>query len=106
MITEVRLRLKRKSDAMQGDPTLTDLLLRPTPARLIKQVRGTHTALLGEARWQSAPIGRRDLETLRRKVPFIPNPVDEPLVLWGRGGVHREVRSAGALGFSIEDMVT
>ena len=70
-------------------------------------LRGSRTALLGEARWQSAPLGRRDLETLRRKVPFVPNPVDEPmLVLWGRGGVHPEVRRVGALGFSIEDVVT
>ena len=70
-------------------------------------LRGSRTALLGEARWQSAPLGRRDLEALHRKVPFVPNPVDEPtLVLWGRGGVHPEVRSVGALGFSIEDVVT
>ena len=70
-------------------------------------LRGSRTALLGEARWQAAPLGRRDLEALHRKVPFVPNPVDEPtLVLWGRGGVHPEVRSVGALGFSIEDVVT
>ena len=70
-------------------------------------LRGSRTALLGEARWQAAPLGRRDLEALHRKVPFVPNPVDEPtLVLWGRGGVHPEVRNAGALGFSIEDVVT
>ena len=60
----------------------------------------------GEARWQAAPLGRRDLEALHRKVPFVPNPVDEPtLVLWGRGGVHPEVRNAGTLGFSVEDVV-
>ena len=68
-------------------------------------LRGSHTALLGEARWQSAPLGRRELEALRRKLPFVPSPVDEPtLVLWGRGGVAPEVRRAGALGFSIEDL--
>ena len=68
---------------------------------------GNRTALLGEARWQSAPLGRRDLEALRRKVPYVPNPVDDPtLVLWGRGGVHPEVRRAGALGFSIEAVAT
>ena len=70
-------------------------------------LRGSRTALLGEARWQSAPLGRRDLEALRRKVPFVPSPVDEPtLVLWGRGGIAPEVRRAGAIGFSIEDVVT
>ena len=69
-------------------------------------LRGNRTALLGEARWQSVPLGRRDLEALRRKVPFVPSPVDEPtLVLWGRGGVHPDVRSAGALGFSVEDVM-
>ena len=70
-------------------------------------LRGSRTVLLGEARWQSAPLVRRDLEALRRKVPFVPNPVDEPtLVLWGRGGVAPEVPRAGALGFSVEDVVT
>ena len=69
-------------------------------------LRGSRTVLLGEARWQSAPLGRRDLESLRRKVPSVPNPVDEPtLVLWGRGGVTPEARRAGALGFSIDDVV-
>ena len=69
-------------------------------------LRGSRTALLGEARWQSAPLGRRDLEVLRRTVSFVPNPVDEPtLVLWGRGGVAPEVHRAGALGFSINDVV-
>ena len=68
-------------------------------------LRGSRTALLGEARWQSAPLSRRDLEALRRKIPFVRNPVDEPtLVLWGRGGIDPEVRRAGALGFSIEDV--
>ena len=70
-------------------------------------LRGSRTALLGEARWQAAPLGRRDLEVLRRKVPFVPRPVDEPtLAFWGRGGVDSEVRRAGALGFSVEDLVT
>ena len=69
-------------------------------------LRGSRTALLGEARWQSAPLGRRDLEALRRKVPFVPNPVDDPtLVLWGRGGVTPDVHRAGALGFSVHDVV-
>ena len=70
-------------------------------------LRGSRTALIGEARWQSSPLGTRDQETLRRKVPFVPNPVDEPtLVLWSRGGVAPEVHRAGALGFSINDVVT
>ena len=70
-------------------------------------LRGNRTAILGEARWQAAPLGRRDLEVLHRKVPFVPRPVDEPtLALWGRGGVDPEVRGAGALGFGAEDVVT
>jgi hypothetical protein len=69
-------------------------------------LRGSRTALLGEARWQSAPLGRRDLESLHRKVPFVLDPVDDPtLVLWGRGGVTPDVRRAGAIGFSIDDIV-
>ena len=71
----------------------------------VPALRGSRTLLLGEARWQSAPLGTRDLETLRRQVPFVPNPVDEPtLVLWGRGEVAPEVRRAGAWGFSVEDV--
>ena len=70
-------------------------------------LQGSRTALLGEARWQSAPLGRHDREVLRRKVPCVPNPVDEPtLVLWGRGGVAPEVRHARAVGFSIAVVVT
>ena len=68
-------------------------------------LRGSRTALIGEARWQSSPLVRRDLEALRRKVPFVPNPVDEPtLALWGRGGVAPDAHRAGALGFSIDDV--
>ena len=59
------------------------------------------------ARWQAATLGGRDVEALRGKVPFAPNPVDEPtLAWWGRGGVDSKVRSADALDFGVEDVVT
>ena len=69
-------------------------------------LRGTRTHLIGEARWQQQPLDSRDLEALRRKVSRVPRPVDTPVyALWGRGGVAPEVRAAGALGFSIEDVL-
>jgi AAA+ ATPase superfamily predicted ATPase len=69
-------------------------------------LRGGRTALLGEVRWQEAPLGTRDLEALRRKVTRAPDPVDEPIyALWGRGGVTEAVRTAGGRGFDVQDVV-
>jgi len=64
------------------------------------------TVLLGEARWQSQPLGRRELARLREKATRVPRPVPEPIfALWGRGGVEDSVAREGALGFSPRDML-
>ncbi|HEY3233285.1 MAG TPA: hypothetical protein VGJ84_01125 [Polyangiaceae bacterium] len=69
-------------------------------------LRGKRSALVGEARWQAEPLGVADLARLQRKLPYLPEPVDDPrFALWGRAGVTREARRAGALGFALEDML-
>ncbi len=82
--------------AASGEPCEVDVL----------GLRGRRTALLGEARWQAEPLGRRELQDLVRKTWRVPEPVEEPIyALWGRGGVERSVRAAGALGFALEDVI-
>jgi hypothetical protein len=69
-------------------------------------LQGSQTCLLGEAKWQSQPLGTRELEALRRKVVRVPDPVPEPIyALWGRSGVDPAVKAAGARGFSLEEML-
>ncbi len=64
------------------------------------------TVLLGEARWQARPLGRRELARLREKAIRVPRPVAEPIfALWGRGGVEDAVSREGALGFSVQDVL-
>ncbi|MBI2898552.1 MAG: hypothetical protein HYY17_00020 [Planctomycetes bacterium] len=83
--------------AATGEPCEVDVL----------GLRGTRTALLGEARWQSAPLGPRDLDTLRSKLARAPRPTEDPkLVLWGRAGATREVRRGAALAFDAGDVLT
>jgi hypothetical protein len=69
-------------------------------------LRGSRTALLGEAKWQAHPLDVRDLEALRRKTPRTPEPVDAPLyLLWGRAGVTADTVPAGAQGFDARAML-
>lgn len=66
----------------------------------------THTRLVGEARWQQHPLDVRDLEALRRKIPRTPTPADEVTpALWGRNGITDQARAAGALGYTIDDII-
>jgi len=82
--------------AVGGEPCEVDVL----------GLRGRRTALLGEARWQRAPLGRRDLEQLQRKAARVPGPLDGPVyALWGRAGVTDDVRRAGARGYDLEAML-
>lgn len=70
-------------------------------------LRGSRTALLGEARWQARPLGMRDLRTLQQKSSRAPNPITEPVyALWGRAGGDTDVQRAGALSFDAEAMLT
>lgn len=82
--------------AVRGEPLEVDVL----------GLRGSRTVLMGEARWQRDPLGRRDLERLRRKTARVPRPIDEPVyALWSRGGVDEGVRRAGAFGFAPPEML-
>lgn len=81
---------------IRGEPCEIDVL----------GLRGSRTALLGEARWQKSPLGRRDLEHLRRKTIRTPRPADEPLyAMWGRGGVQKELLGSHVLGFGPAEML-
>jgi AAA+ ATPase superfamily predicted ATPase len=67
---------------------------------------GTATALLGEARWQSRPLGLRDLAELSAKRALVPRTADEAvLALWGRAGAEPSVRKAGARTFGLRDVL-
>ncbi|HLG69594.1 MAG TPA: ATP-binding protein [Chloroflexota bacterium] len=69
-------------------------------------LQGSRSCLLGEAKWQAQPVGRRELDGLRLKTVRVPDPVEEPVyALWGRNGVDPQVRQAGGLGFSLEDIL-
>lgn len=69
-------------------------------------LRGSEARLLGEARWQSRPLGRRDLERLKRKTARVPNPAQEPIyALWSRGGVDDTIEPADALSFTPQQML-
>jgi hypothetical protein len=69
-------------------------------------LRGAHTVLLGEARWQKRPLGASDLARLQRKAARSPRTVALPIfALWGRGGVEPGIRSKHVLGFSPADML-
>jgi AAA+ ATPase superfamily predicted ATPase len=82
--------------AARGEPCEVDVL----------GMRGSQSALLGEARWQARPLGRRDLTRLAAKLERVPRPVREPLlVLWGRGGAEENVKGDGVLAFSVREML-
>lgn len=82
--------------ASTGEPCEVDVL----------GLRGSRTALMGEARWQAAPLRARDLHQLEAKLGRVPRPVEKPqFAMWGRGGVDAAVRRAGALGFDVDDVL-
>lgn len=69
-------------------------------------MRGTRSVLLGEARWQSRPLGHRAVAQLLDKVGATPRPISAPrFVLWGRGGIDSAARAAGVLGYDLPDML-
>lgn len=70
-------------------------------------LQGTTAVLLGEARWQERPLGPRDLRELLAKAAQIPSVADDPiLALWGRDGIETGLRSTGALGFDVDDVLS
>jgi hypothetical protein len=83
--------------ATSGEPCEVDVL----------GIRGTRSLLLGEARWQSRPLGVRDLAQLQAKAVRVPRAVASPIfALWGRGGIDDAIRSKTVLGFDAHDMLT
>jgi AAA+ ATPase superfamily predicted ATPase len=83
--------------AVGGEPCEVDVL----------GLGGGQTVLLGEARWQARPLGRRDLTRLMQKLARVPRPMQEPIfALWGRGGVENGLARDGVLGFSAHDVLT
>ncbi|MBI2219170.1 MAG: hypothetical protein HYU51_17955 [Candidatus Rokubacteria bacterium] len=59
-------------------------------------LQGGRTALVGEARWQAAPLGEREVERLRRKSLRAPRPVDAPVCRSGAARVSPRRRGARA----------
>jgi hypothetical protein len=83
--------------ATSGEPCEVDVL----------GIRGTRSVLLGEARWQSRPLGARELAQLQAKATRVPRVVESPIfALWGRGGIDDAIRSKTVLGFDAHDMLT
>jgi AAA+ ATPase superfamily predicted ATPase len=83
--------------ATSGEPCEVDVL----------GIRGTRSLLLGEARWQSRPLGARELAQLQAKASRVPRAVESPIfALWGRGGIDDAIRAKNVLGFDARDMLT
>ena len=83
--------------ATSGEPCEVDVL----------GIRGTRSQLLGEARWQSRPLGARELAQLQAKASRVPRAVESPIfALWGRRGIDDAIRSKTVLGFDAHDMLT
>jgi AAA+ ATPase superfamily predicted ATPase len=83
--------------ATSGEPCEVDVL----------GIRGTRSLLLGEARWQSHPLGARELAQLQAKALRVPRAVESPIfALWGRGGIDDAIRAKNVLGFDAHDMLT
>jgi hypothetical protein len=69
-------------------------------------LRGSRTELLGEARWQKAPVGARELEALIRKSERVPTLVAEPIyAFWTRSGGTKALEGASARVFDLEAML-
>lgn len=65
---------------------------------------GDRTAMLGECRWQTAPLTSRDVLELQRKLSFAPEPAADVLLLfWTRTGATEPVFPARA--YSVTDVV-
>jgi AAA+ ATPase superfamily predicted ATPase len=83
--------------ATSGEPCEVDVL----------GMRGSHTVLVGEAKWQSRKLGLRELRSLISKSRRVPQLVADPVyALWGRNGVETSATAAGARGFNLTDMLS
>lgn len=69
-------------------------------------MRGSGTALLGEARWQARALGRREVAQLRARTSLVPKPAADPLlVFWTRGGIQESARTVGTISYDLERML-
>ncbi len=69
-------------------------------------LQGARTALIGEARWQAGALGLRDVGRLQAMLAIVPDAIDRPVIaLWGRTGIASEARRAGAVGWSLREML-
>jgi uncharacterized protein len=67
-------------------------------------ISGDRTGLLGECRWQKAPLTSHDLLELQRKISFAPEPADDVLLLfWTRTGAAEPGFPARA--YSVADVI-
>jgi AAA+ ATPase superfamily predicted ATPase len=74
-----------------GPPLVVDVL----------GLRRSRATLVGEARWQERPLGRRDVDALRVKAARLPNVVEDPkLAFWSRGGLTVEAENVRSFGLA------
>jgi AAA+ ATPase superfamily predicted ATPase len=82
--------------AARGEPCEIDVL----------GLEGSRTRLVGEARWQTRPLGRREVQTLLKKLSRTPSPHDDSLIgLWGRAGADPAVLGNEILSFDAAAIV-
>jgi uncharacterized protein len=67
-------------------------------------ISGDRTGMLGECRWQKAPLTMREMLELQRKISFAPEPAAEVrLLFWTRTGAVEPGFPARA--YSVADVV-
>ena len=67
-------------------------------------ISADRTGMLGECRWQKAPLTSRDVLELQRKISFAPEPADEvQLLFWTRTGAVEPGFPARA--YSVADVI-
>jgi len=78
-----------------------------TPCEIdVLGLRGSRTELLGEARWQKAPVGARELEALIRKSERVPSLVAEPIyAFWSRSGGTKAIERASTRVYDVKAML-
>lgn len=69
-------------------------------------LQGRRTVLIGEAKWQAAPLDQRLFASLQAKLAAAPDPVpDVLLATWSRGGASPELTELGVLSWTVDDIL-
>ena len=69
-------------------------------------LQGRRTVLVGEAKWQAAPLDRRLFASLQAKLAAAPDPVpDVILATWSRRGASSELTELGVLSWTVDDIL-